>query len=86
MEFSIAKWSLFLQNELTKSKFMNYIFIFAIKQFIKIETRKGNASVLQIYKNVVDFKVFGYKIEFSLKKWSFFATKCTHKIGSLFLS
>ena len=85
MKFSIAK-CLILQNGLTKSKFMDYSFIFAIKQLIKIETRKGNASVLQIYKNVVDFKVFGYKTEFSLKKWSFFATKCAHKIGSLFLN
>ena len=28
----------------------------------------------QFYRNVVDSKVFGYKIEISLTKWSFFAT------------
>ena len=41
----------------------------------------------QFYKNVVDSKVFGYKIEFSQPtKWGFFAMKCTLKIRSLFLS
>ena len=41
----------------------------------------------QFYKNVVDSKVFGYKIEFSQPtKWGFFAMKCTHKIRSLLLS
>ena len=42
----------------------------------------------QFYKNVVDSKVFGHKIELSQahEMEFFFATKYTHKIRSLFLS
>ena len=39
----------------------------------------------QFYKNVVESKVSDTKLSFlRLTKWSFFATKCTHKIRSYF--
>ena len=55
MEFSLAKWSFDLTKWTTESKFLNYSFIFLIKQLTRIETRKGNAK--EFYKNVVDSKV-----------------------------
>ena len=84
MEFSLAKWSFVFTKWTHKIKIYKLQLHFSIKQLIRIETRKGNATVLQ--KNAADSKVFGYKIEFPLTKWSFFAMKCAQKIRSLFLS
>ena len=84
MEFSLAKRGFVFTKWTHKIKIYNLYLRFSIKRLIRIETRKGNATVLQ--KNAADSKVCGYKIEFSLTKWSFFAMKCAHKIRSLFLS
>ena len=47
MEFSLAKWSFVFTKWTHKIKIYKLQLHFSIKQLIRIETRKGNATVLQ---------------------------------------
>ena len=47
MEFSLAKWSFVFTKWTHKIKIYELQLHFSIKQLIRIETRKGNATVLQ---------------------------------------